>query len=188
MADDIADVKGDRHKETVIVITGIVGLMLTYLMYRRSRSAASAGGTAPASGGVVNDPNSDGTQQLLAGILAAQQTLSGQLGEVVTNTTSSKGTTTPSQPTRATALFHFGDLHGKAPTLRDIAMMVYGIATPGNMNALQKANNFTYAGGHSGSDTRITGVNRGTGIKAPLPPIPLATLQHVHVAPLSNHV
>lgn len=184
MLDEVTDVKGDRHKETVIVITGIVGLLLTYLIYRRSRSGGSAA-AAPASGGVVNDPNSDGTQQLLTGILAAQQTLSGQLGQVVTNTspTTSTGTSTPSQMARSTALFHFSDLHGQAPTLRNLAKVIYGVATPGNINALQKANpGFKYAGGHSGSTATINNINRGSGVVAPLPPLPLATLQHVQLS------
>lgn len=180
----------DRRKETIIATTAVIGLLLTYLIYRRSANMAAGGGAAASAPPVVNNPNSDGTQQLLTGILGAQQTLSGQLGQLVNNTTpaTSTGSTTPSTPPRSMALFHFSDLHGQTPTLQHLAQMIYGIATPGNVNALQKANpGFKYAGGHSGGGTLITGINRNTGVQAPVPQLPLATVQHVVLSPVSSH-
>jgi len=175
----------DRRKETIIAVTAVLGLLLTYLIYRRSANVAAAGGAA-AGPATVNDPNSDGTQQLLTGILNSQQTLSGQLGQIIGNTTSTTSTT-PSTPARSTALFHISDFMGGTLDLKHLAQAIYGVATPGNIEALRAANpQFRYAG-KVGSGTKIVGVNRGTGVVAPLPPLPLATIQHVPLTPVDLH-
>lgn len=38
--------KADKRKQTIIVITGVIGVALTYLLWRRSTNAASSSGSA----------------------------------------------------------------------------------------------------------------------------------------------
>lgn len=50
--------KGDRRKQTIIATASVLGLLVTYLLYKHSRATATGGTTALPTGGIANDPNS----------------------------------------------------------------------------------------------------------------------------------
>lgn len=60
-SDTPAGKKADKRKQTILVIVGVVGVLLTYLLYRRSQnSAASQTAAQPATAGGMSDTGASG--------------------------------------------------------------------------------------------------------------------------------
>lgn len=53
MSDLPTDKKNDKHKQTIMVIVGVLGLALTYLLYKNSSGNSAAAATPVTSGGGV---------------------------------------------------------------------------------------------------------------------------------------
>ena len=83
-----ASKKADKRKQTIIVITAIVGVILTYLLYRRSQAAQAFNGTATSSPDSSPAPNegigTGGSSGGGADYSGAMNTLGSQLAQLTT--------------------------------------------------------------------------------------------------------
>lgn len=79
--------KADKRKQTILVITGIVGVLLTYLLWRRTRAngtassqgsdytpSSSDGGSDSGGGGGVSSPDYSDALNAIGGQIGALQT------------------------------------------------------------------------------------------------------------------
>jgi hypothetical protein len=151
-------------------LAGGVVLVVVLALRKRSSAARSSSGTLDGSiAGLSGTPDtavSDLGSQLGDQIADMQQQIS-RLSNG-SSSSSSSGAAKPAGDPRKPG-YQLYRLSATHQTLRSLAQFIYGIATPGNMQALLAANpQLKFVGGKASGDAKIIG-NRNTGVWAPLP-------------------
>lgn len=85
--------KSDKRKQTIIVIASVVGVLITYLIYRRSSANAATAGTANTTTAATSPTTTDSpAEDSLLGQISTQLSA---LGSSATSAVSSAATSTP---------------------------------------------------------------------------------------------
>lgn len=164
------DDKSNKRKQTIIATGAVLGVLLTYMLYRRSKTASSAGGTATvaaplASSGAVGA--SDAQTQALTG-------LSNQISGLVSALTPSATPTATADPFSTTLLDNYSNFY--ATNVGQPGGAIYGIESGAGGGVAGKVDHIT---GNDWLALNAEGAKIGTTYNVPTPfpapPVPKVT-------------